>query len=333
MRGAAAALLLAGCGLAGGGLTNPGPTVQSNDFGYIYVTGTSVLDGGVRIFGQTTGVNAWFNDLTLDAGAQSLMFPVTAGTSGQAMLSGGAGARATWGSAGGGWADPHDFATDRRQVGCFLLNYSSTQAISCGTAWAPTPSFGGCTSFAADTSTFPGKHYSRTATSTSINNDCGPTPGGAASAQFTSLTELPIFVARVATYTDIADMRWQIGLGSNAVTATTFALAETAWAVDSMTVAYESGVNSGRWMCCAANGTNQTCTNTGVTVATSTEYEIKIDASTASQITCTVNGTSVVHTTNLPTSTSALGWVAHVRTLAAAAKSQLIQYWGVNAKF
>lgn len=56
------------------------------------------------------------------------------------------------------------------------------------------------------------------------------------------------------------------------------------------------------WQCCSADGTTGSCEDTGVPGTASTEYELVADWS-GDTLTCTVNGTSVSKSTNLPART------------------------------
>lgn len=88
------------------------------------------------------------------------------------------------------------------------------------------------------------------------------------------------------------------------------------------------------WMCCAADGSNQSCTSTGITVAINTDYTMVVDFSNASAITCTVNGTSVTHSTNIPSSTTASPQVVNrIQNQTGGALRSFIFYdWSVSVK-
>jgi hypothetical protein len=60
------------------------------------------------------------------------------------------------------------------------------------------------------------------------------------------------------------------------------------------------GAQSTKWLCCSSDGTSWSCSDTGVTVATSTDYTLIADLSQPGTLTCTVNGTSVAKSNNLP---------------------------------
>jgi hypothetical protein len=57
-----------------------------------------------------------------------------------------------------------------------------------------------------------------------------------------------------------------------------------------------------QWWCCSGDGVNASCISTGVNASAGTDYELLVDASTAGTLSCSVNGTTVSKSTNLPAS-------------------------------
>lgn len=108
----------------------------------------------------------------------------------------------------------------------------------------------------------------------------------------------------------------------------------TAGAATSATFATVFSVNGGNWHCCAADAAAYSCTDTGIAVAVSTPYKIEVDIrrTNASAVTCTINGASTTHTTNVPalTSTAALGGLNYVETTEAVAKTICTGRWVVD---
>jgi hypothetical protein len=53
--------------------------------------------------------------------------------------------------------------------------------------------------------------------------------------------------------------------------------------------------------CCSADGSNQSCVDMGFTIVDGTDYKMVMDYSNPNLLRCTVNGTTVTKSTNLPT--------------------------------
>jgi len=127
----------------------------------------------------------------------------------------------------------------------------------------------------------------------------------------------PIYAARMRTDTAITLRRHYHGLQS----ASTAALAVTTGTASStiryVALAFDTAVNA-NWLCCSGDGTTHGCTSTGVAVAVSTEYALTVDHGTAGTLSCTVNGTTVTKSTNLPTGTNNIGIVNGITTNSAA---------------
>jgi len=71
-------------------------------------------------------------------------------------------------------------------------------------------------------------------------------------------------------------------------------------------------VNASKWMCCACDSSNESCTSmAGTAVAAGTEYVATVDYSVGGTLSCTMTGNSetisITHTTNLPTGTNGIG--------------------------
>jgi hypothetical protein len=133
----------------------------------------------------------------------------------------------------------------------------------------------------------------------------------------------PRLATRIRTDTTIANRRIWVALSSAALTKSdgTGTLTTIYYGVR-----YSTSAGDTTWQCASGDGTTGSVVNTGVTVTTSTYYDIVIDASTPGQLTCMIatnggNYVSTVKTTNIPASTSAtaLGITDAATTLAAAA--------------
>jgi hypothetical protein len=127
----------------------------------------------------------------------------------------------------------------------------------------------------------------------------------------------PIYVARQATYTSVADVRFWFGLAS----ATPSGSADPS-GVHLAAFRYDTATDgTAFWRCCTKDGTTMTVTATSVAVATDTVYLFRIETD-SSAVRFYIDGNLVAtHTTNLPGSSTAIGPTAKVTALAAAAKS------------
>lgn len=96
--------------------------------------------------------------------------------------------------------------------------------------------------------------------------------------------------------------------------------------IDFVGLAYDtSGVgNVTDWLCCSGDGTNYSCASTGVAVSASTEYTLSVDWTTAGNLICTVNGSSVSKSTNLSTAAVNLGVYNALTSLTATARNHQI---------
>ena len=154
--------------------------------------------------------------------------------------------------------------------------------------------------------------------------------GGEITSAFTQTQPryLPRFATRIRTDTAITSRRIWVGLNSAALTGTdgTGALATVYYGLR-----YSTNAGDTTWQCASGDGTTGSVLNTGVTVTTSTYYDIILDASTPGQLTCMVatnggNYVSTVKSTNIPSGTTALGMTDTVTTLTTTADIHRIAY-------
>jgi hypothetical protein len=115
---------------------------------------------------------------------------------------------------------------------------------------------------------------------------------------------------RIRTDSVVTNRRIWVALNSAALTGSDEAAGASA--VIFVGLRYSTNAGDTTWQCGSGDGTTISYVNTGVTVATSTYYDIVIDGSVLGQIDCEIatNGGSYVNTlkaTNIPTSTTALG--------------------------
>lgn len=137
---------------------------------------------------------------------------------------------------------------------------------------------------------------------------------------------LPIYYARMMTDSSIDTRRVWVGLTEAALGAVAVAAGPTSSTTDFIALGFDTAVNA-NWMCCSGDGTNYSCSSTGVAVATSTEYELTLNWRAAGTLTCTVNGTSVSKTTNLSSNATNFGIQNSITTLSGAARSILLSYF------
>lgn len=144
----------------------------------------------------------------------------------------------------------------------------------------------------------------------------------------------PKVVANIRTDSAITNRRIWSGLFESTPATLAVAAGPSASAIDFVGFGYEAGVLGGDWACCAGDGTNYSCADTGVVVAVSTEYTLSVDWRTSGTIHCCVDSargvytgtppTCVDKTTNLSTNATGLGiYVANTTTNSAAQNMQI----------
>jgi len=137
----------------------------------------------------------------------------------------------------------------------------------------------------------------------------------------------PRISALVRTDTAITTRRTWIGVEESTISLLairTAASGPAASAVDFAAIGFDTAVDP-NWMLCTGDGTNYSCSDTGVAVAVSTEYSIVVDWRTsATTVTGWVNGTSVAKTSNVSTDSVALGFIILTTTLDATSRNSQI---------
>ncbi|MGC9599439.1 MAG: hypothetical protein ABSE18_03580 [Minisyncoccia bacterium] len=139
----------------------------------------------------------------------------------------------------------------------------------------------------------------------------------------------PRFATRIRTDTTITSRRIWVALNSAAITGSDVAAGATSTVFFGLR--YSTSAGDTTWQCGSGDGTTASYTNTGVTVTTSTYYDIILDMSTAGQMLCQVatNGGSYVttpKTTNIATGATQLGITDAVTTLTGTAAVHRIAY-------
>lgn len=137
----------------------------------------------------------------------------------------------------------------------------------------------------------------------------------------------PKYSAQIITDSVVTSRRIWLGLTESSLSSlVTNTTGTPSSAIDFVGVGYDTGGtgNVTDWLCCSGNGTNYSCTTTGVAVAASTEYTVVVDWTTEGTLTCSVNGTSVSKTTHLSTAAINLGVYNALTTLTAASRNHQI---------
>lgn len=205
----------------------------------------------------------------------------------------------------------------RRQMEIAAPGGGST-LVSTGVA-APTVASTNITPAADDTAGGPGTSYTTTAAS------------GVDAGLITALTLLqtrwgPLSYTRMLTDASaITSTRLIVGLVSadnsaNAGPASSgaYATAAGAW------FRYDTGVDgTAFWRTVTGDGANATVTTTTTAIAAATEYELKIEVNSAgTSVRFFINNALVAtHTTNLPTTSTGLGYLCRLRTLTTSARA------------
>lgn len=125
----------------------------------------------------------------------------------------------------------------------------------------------------------------------------------------------PRYLTRIMTDSAITTRRIWVGLAESTLEALSPNTTGGASGIDFVAIAYEDGQNSGKWMCCSGDGTNWGCTDTGITVATSTEYAMAVDWSTSGTLSCLIDTTVTTRTGNLSTAAVDIGQYNALTTL------------------
>lgn len=79
---------------------------------------------------------------------------------------------------------------------------------------------------------------------------------------------------------------------------------------------YDTSVSDSTWKCCAGNGTTTTCTDTGVAIAVNNTQVLAVSYANGTGLTCSVSGTSVLHSSTLPAYNSVMGATISMTSLA-----------------
>ncbi len=204
-----------------------------------------------------------------------------------------------------------------------------TTLVTTGTA-APTVATTNVTAAADDTADGAGVSYTTTAAS-------GVDTGVISAFGVVQSRWAPLFYARVTTDASaITSTRLVAGLVSAEIAADAgpastgaYAVAHGAW------FRYATDVDATAfWRTVTGGGTNATVTTTTVAIATATSYELLIEGNSAgTAYRFFVNGAlAATHTTNLPTTTTALGYLVRLRTLAASARALRLGRLAVSSK-
>lgn len=132
----------------------------------------------------------------------------------------------------------------------------------------------------------------------------------------------PRFSLAMRTGTGVTNMSYFFGMTNNknvGGSADTFSIASSAAVGTGLYagLAWESGINGNRWMCCSADASNKSCKDMGLPVSTSTDYLLSMDFINSTTISCSIiSGNTVTRVTKtdlLPISGGFYGWYAGLR--------------------
>lgn len=280
-----------------------------NSAGTATIANGAVTGGKIGISGQTQGDLLYFDGSTWER--------LAAGSSGTVLTSSGVGSDPAWVAPGAGFA-PHP-VTNRRLAWSFPVAMNSSTLTSVGMS-NPTVTAAGTAQPALAGASRMFVRYATTAVANNTNGITGPLTQ-------TRPAFRPTYATVIRTDSTIVSRRIWIGLTSAALAALpTNTTATPASTASFVAIAYDtSGVgNTTDWLCCSGDSANYSCTTTGISVSPDTEYTMIIDWSTLGSLTCTVNGSSVVKTTNLSTATVNIGPYSSIRTLTAAVANHFI---------
>jgi hypothetical protein len=165
-------------------------------------------------------------------------------------------------------------------------------------------------------------------------NGTGGTKGGFGNTFSATAMEtrwLPKLATRIRLDAAVTNARYWVGLASADISGQDPALASAAYANQYIGVGVSSAVNSSKFICGSGDGTNHSGTDMGVTMTASHYYDIIVDLSTSGNLVCSIsdNGgafTTITKTTNLPTTTTALGVQETITNIGVAARAIHIAY-------
>ena len=169
--------------------------------------------------------------------------------------------------------------------------------------------------------------YTSTASATNAGGIDGPYTQ-------TEARHLPKLVTRVRTDANLtaAGGRMWVGLTSASLTSVAPPTSSTANTTVILGIAYQNGTNGGKFLCVSGNGTNINGSDTGVTAANSTYYDIIIDYSTTGNLVCSIAAsggayTTVIRTAQTPSNSTALGlYAGEILTTGTTARALSIGY-------
>ncbi len=221
-------------------------------------------------------------------------------------------------------ANTIDYPQSRHSTGCAPAGTSST-TLACIYAFGPTVSGTATNQPALSGASRDYIQYATAASSGSVGGILGP---------FT-LTR-PGFRPKLVTWVrvDATDNRriWA-GLSESSLQSLAPSISSAATSIDYVGLAYDSAVSSD-WLCCSGDGTNHSCSDTGVSVS-ATEYALTVDWSASGTLTCRVmpQGGSITttnKTSNLSTSAVNLGPYDALTTLTGSARNHQIAFFAVE---
>jgi hypothetical protein len=190
---------------------------------------------------------------------------------------------------------------------------NGTTLVTDGTA-APTVATTNVTAAADDVAAGPGVSYTTTAAS-------GVDTGVISAFGVVQSRWAPLFYARITTDASaITSTRLWAGLTS----AELAALSADPTTQHVAAFRYDTGLDgTAFWRTVTTGGTASTVTTTTVAIAANTSYELLVEGNSAgTAFRFFVNGVlAATHTTNLPTTTTGLGYLVRLRTLAASARA------------
>ena len=138
---------------------------------------------------------------------------------------------------------------------------------------------------------------------------------------------MPAVQTHIATEASIATRRLVFGLSSATLLTTTAQAGPAALAKSALFAIYDSAAVTTNWWCCAADGVNYSCGDSGLAAAVTTDYAIILDARNPASMTCSINGTVVTRTTNLPTGATTNGVELVIATTATMAAKIISSGW------
>lgn len=133
----------------------------------------------------------------------------------------------------------------------------------------------------------------------------------------------PRYSTIIRTDSEVSTRRVWVGLSESSLASTPVTTSTRSLTNDFVALGFDTAIDND-WFCCSGDGTNYSCSSTGVRVDPSTEYTLVVDWTVSGSLVCQVNGTRTTKTTNLSSASVNIGPYNALTTLSAATRNHQI---------